>query len=90
MNVTWNQNLYDSVAAIFAGECGSALERYSVQRFKLFDVTMTRTPNRRMTFAQLSDLFGGVNASRFGLSAVCRKIVYLPTGETMFEIQEEV
>ena len=88
--VVWNQNLFDDVSDIFAGKRGTALERYSVHRFKLFAVTMTRTPNRRMTFAQLSDLFAGVNASRFGLSDVCRKIVYLPTGETMFEIQEEV
>ncbi|MBP5474646.1 MAG: hypothetical protein J6X83_00050 [Methanomicrobium sp.] len=86
----WNQELFDEVKDAYLATTNpasemSALEHYCVKSCKLFRLTMQDGTVKRMTFLQLYEFFGVINDSNKALTEFCKKIVYLPTEETMFE-----
>lgn len=85
---TWNNELWETLHAIYDRQAGTAIEQYCLRKNEVFSVDYTNGHHGRRTFHEMERLFRNVNEHAYmGLSDVVRKITFVPTHEVLFSFE---
>lgn len=83
----YNQDLLDKVEEIYMGQCESPTERNVVLHGKPWCVTMFNGRKTKFAHRRLLSWFVSINMTHYGLSDMCQRIEYIPTGELLYEAE---